>query len=82
MQNRPQPKGHGETWVLPKDELAARRAEPMQPLGLSAQELERILKAAEARQDLEVRRVKGVLVEEQPVSFVKPRAVPEDSSIG
>ena len=37
-------------------------------------------KAAEARKDLEVRRVKGVLIEEQPVSFLKPLTVPEESA--
>jgi hypothetical protein len=78
MQNRPQRNDDDETWVLPKDELTARRAEKTQPRGLSAQQIERLLKAAEARKEqLEVRRVKGLLIEEQPVSFLKPRDVPE-----
>ena len=40
---------YGDTWVLPKDELAARRAEKAQPRGLSAQQVRRLLKAADER---------------------------------
>jgi hypothetical protein len=43
------PNDYGDTWVLPKDELAARRAEKTQPRGLSPQQIRRLLKAADER---------------------------------
>ena len=52
MQKRPQIDDHAETWVLPADELAARRkgesADADKVRTLSMQELEQILKTEKA----------------------------------
>ncbi len=47
MQERPEPKGHDDTWTLPEGELAARRTE-------------------------------RILIEDQPETFVKLAAIPEE----